>query len=537
MATTTFTSGTIITADWLNDVDAYVYNTDGAREVNVKDFGAVGDGIEDDTAAIQAAWDAIKEANGTLVFPAGTYRCLTALDLRISYTSNQHFHQVIGSGAVLDFSNTALTSGGLVRFGASAQSNVDENARFVMRGLHIRGPHSTQPDDSTAAPTTLVGLSIEYALGLNIEDVAVRGCYEGYRASFSFPANARSISSDGCHIGLRVTDDMTLGTWVGCQFKEGRFGIVLAPTVNTKNVYGQTFIRPNLEGNRVGMVIDPLDGSGIGVHDINVIDPYCESIALDGFRFGRVLDETDATAKGADRTRQVYNVRVTGGMWADGTSWGVTANHDAVLMHAADTSDAPSGMVIDIPIQTPTAGYSRKSTIISRMENLIGSTSVVRETSTVERTMVRFPASQVASSGANDLDDYEEGSWTPTITFTTPGDLSVTYTTQAGAYTKIGDTVVAHIDLLTNTFTHTTASGSLTVSLPFAAGAANNAVGAGVFSGWTAAGRTPVLQAGNGVATATIRGLASGSSPSTFGTTEFATGSAVRIQATLVYKV
>jgi hypothetical protein len=41
--------------------------------VSVKDFGAVGDGVTDDTAAIQAAIDACSNNAGTLVFPFGTY--------------------------------------------------------------------------------------------------------------------------------------------------------------------------------------------------------------------------------------------------------------------------------------------------------------------------------------------------------------------------------------------------------------------------------------------------------------------------------
>lgn len=90
---------------------------------------------------------------------------------------------------------------------------------------------------------------------------------------------------------------------------------------------------------------------------------------------------------------------------------------------------------------------------------------------------IAFPAVQVPSAGANVLDDYEEGTWTPTITFATPGNLSVAYTTQSGTYTKIGRTVSINLLLVTSSFTHTTASGQFTINgLPFAlvAGACYN---------------------------------------------------------------
>lgn len=53
---------------------------------------------------------------------------------------------------------------------------------------------------------------------------------------------------------------------------------------------------------------------------------------------------------------------------------------------------------------------------------------------------ISFPATQVASAGANDLDDYEEGSWTPGISFG-GGTTGITYTTQSGLYVKIGSLV------------------------------------------------------------------------------------------------
>lgn len=42
--------------------------------VSVKDFGAVGDGVASDSAAIQAAYDALPSLGGQLLFPSGTYK-------------------------------------------------------------------------------------------------------------------------------------------------------------------------------------------------------------------------------------------------------------------------------------------------------------------------------------------------------------------------------------------------------------------------------------------------------------------------------
>lgn len=46
--------------------------------LSVMDFGAVGDGVTDDSAAIQAAVNALPSRGGTILFPAGTYKNTTA---------------------------------------------------------------------------------------------------------------------------------------------------------------------------------------------------------------------------------------------------------------------------------------------------------------------------------------------------------------------------------------------------------------------------------------------------------------------------
>jgi hypothetical protein len=59
---------------------------------------------------------------------------------------------------------------------------------------------------------------------------------------------------------------------------------------------------------------------------------------------------------------------------------------------------------------------------------------------------ITFPATASASSNANTLDDYEEGTWTPTVYGgTTAG--TTTYTAQRGFYTKIGRAVTITFDV------------------------------------------------------------------------------------------
>jgi hypothetical protein len=77
---------------------------------------------------------------------------------------------------------------------------------------------------------------------------------------------------------------------------------------------------------------------------------------------------------------------------------------------------------------------------------------------------VTFPATQSASSDANTLDDYEEGTWTPTYYGSSTAGTT-TYTNQRGTYTKVGRLVTIECDL---TWTAKTGTGNGRVGgLPF----------------------------------------------------------------------
>lgn len=126
---------------------------------------------------------------------------------------------------------------------------------------------------------------------------------------------------------------------------------------------------------------------------------------------------------------------------------------------------------------------------------------------------------------AQDKQDLEEefnkiGSvkrWTPVLTFTTPGDVSVGYTAQAGDLIRTRDEVMATFNIVTSSFTHTTASGSLNITgLPYTASTLSADSGFAwlgdmFFSGITKAGYTqivPAIVAGDNTITLVASGSA-----------------------------
>lgn len=94
--------------------------------------------------------------------------------------------------------------------------------------------------------------------------------------------------------------------------------------------------------------------------------------------------------------------------------------------------------------------------------------------------------------------------FTPTVTFATPGDVSVTYSTDNGIGYRVvspgGAMCWASYKIVTNTFTFTTASGSLLVSgLPW--NTSSLYTGTGVLAAWggfTGATGIPVVNASSG---------------------------------------
>jgi hypothetical protein len=94
----------------------------------------------------------------------------------------------------------------------------------------------------------------------------------------------------------------------------------------------------------------------------------------------------------------------------------------------------------------------------------VNSISVGNATPTTSGAGITFPATQSASSDANTLDDYEEGTWTPALV----GTSSASYDNQVGRYTKVGRLVTIQMLIQPNSVTYTSSTAQLKISgLPF----------------------------------------------------------------------
>ena len=87
-------------------------------------------------------------------------------------------------------------------------------------------------------------------------------------------------------------------------------------------------------------------------------------------------------------------------------------------------------------------------------------TPVVSGLMNLQGGQIKFPAAQNASSDANTLDDYEEGTWACNINGSSGTGVNIT-----GNYTKIGRVVHCLIDFYNQNINSTV--GHLRITLPF----------------------------------------------------------------------
>ena len=195
--------------------------------ISVKDFGATGNGSIDDTAAIQAALDAIVSTGGTLYFPPGKYLVSgSGLSLNQSALSDGVALtrvNLLGAGMGSTEIYYTGTNAALTYTGASAEPGIQAYAQIEK--LRFQGTSTTT--------SGLTGLAISYGSQIAVRDCLMEDFYYGLSLS-----NCFSMEFENC---------LMLGNSIGVY-------AVAAGTTAPNNPNALTFINCEVSNNADGGV-------------------------------------------------------------------------------------------------------------------------------------------------------------------------------------------------------------------------------------------------------------------------------------------
>lgn len=170
------------------------------ESVSVKDFGAVGNGVNDDTAAIQAAVDSLKPysefaTDGALIyFPPGRYKVSSAIDLEGCHGLN-----IVGAGQQA----TEVFTTGINQVFKSINSSVSPVNKLSIGKMTVRGGGKSNSNAH--------GIDFQWTNFCSLFDLVFFGCRHCINVKHNWQTSVINVTghgsgSDQSYIGMYLAE-------------------------------------------------------------------------------------------------------------------------------------------------------------------------------------------------------------------------------------------------------------------------------------------------------------------------------------------
>jgi hypothetical protein len=406
--------------------------------VSVKDFGAVGDGVTDDTVAIQAAIDAVGSA-GTVLFPHGTYGVSDELVIAAGNSVS-----LVGQGEKTSVITSLLSS-----------------------------------DELTKAVVSYAGTSGSMCKNVSVENLTIRAYYFGYglKAVYCFPkfttknvdifkAKQYGAYFEECwtssHYDLNVDGDNQTSTY-GIYVVNANNVVLYNPRVYNMVGSGQSTGIGATSAESFAIYGGDVENCPRGIYvtlggtfdgPVTIQDVYFEPRNMQPFDAGQPNDHIkilgDSSGNGS--------VTVQGCLFQAGSGTvpiaynGVSAQNLGSLNMIGNTwqkakyttGGQGENYFIDVDATVKRVNEIGNTLISTSLGNIrqIPSTTVAVQLNSQDSGTTTSVVESLSTG--NEIFGYNEGSFTPTIT---GGDYTFPLNRAKGAFTRIGNRVFVDIDL------------------------------------------------------------------------------------------
>ena len=405
-----------------------------ASYINVKQFGAVGDGVADDTTAISSAID---EFN-TVYFPNGTY-------LFSGITINKHNVTLYGTGesrSVLLMTNAAAAAVTIASTATTSGTNI-HNLKIEGNASNLGG---ISLGTTTFAATRIriqdvfitgfqnaangYGIRLNSNQNTDIENLWIQECHFGiYRANGGYSTSTR-FSGKGSYFGRNClhgiyVDGQCDDLYIQDGLVEGCLGVGIAVTANAVT-------------------------AGVGRGTRLILDSvYFEENNKDGPSSYNAVQVIGTATGYAQHTLTMNECQFAGNPSAPVGTKDVGIDRTYAYFNGCRLMPGNVVPTANCSVRFVSCKFPNAENYLTTLKAMPGNVSAFEfadaATGSNPNQMnfvnaLTFPATARPVSDPNTLDDYEEGTWTPVLSSdSTPP--TITYTEQLGTYTKIGNLV------------------------------------------------------------------------------------------------